>query len=264
MSHGLAWYQVLYRTKRIEVVQGEAQLQRVLARKVPQVVGHWLAAMHTCQQCGTTGPWTKGWRHYPNHQGSRLWELLAGEDVLVCSAECWNLRTGTHQVPTWLNLNEEPLPKEKLRERYQLLNQAWEEQRRAKDYRKYPMPEWKGRGFCKWCNGRMTEADKPSTMWHPGCVEQWKLHCLLDFQFAYLVKRDGRLCADGCGQPGGEVDHRIPLWSVRDLPDEERRPYYGPDNLWLLAPTCHAAKTKREAAERAALRRTGPDQPAML
>jgi 5-methylcytosine-specific restriction endonuclease McrA len=47
-----------------------------------------------------------------------------------------------------------------------------------------------------------------------------------------------------------EVDHRVPLWSVADLPAEERRWYFGPGNLWLLCPTHHKEKTKREAAER--------------
>ena len=52
-----------------------------------------------------------------------------------------------------------------------------------------------------------------------------------------------------------EVDHRVPLWSVADLPDEERRWYFGPDNLWLLCPTHHGLKTAREAAYRAEIKR---------
>lgn len=53
-----------------------------------------------------------------------------------------------------------------------------------------------------------------------------------------------------------EVDHRIPLWSVRDLPVAERRRFYGPDNLWLLCPVHHKAKTAEEAAQRAAIARS--------
>lgn len=52
-----------------------------------------------------------------------------------------------------------------------------------------------------------------------------------------------------------QLDHRVPLWSVADLPDHERRRYFGPTNLWLLCPDHHAAKTRREAAERAAAKR---------
>lgn len=56
-----------------------------------------------------------------------------------------------------------------------------------------------------------------------------------------------------------EVDHRIPLWKVADLPDDERRWYFGPGNLWLLCPVCHKTKTKDEAAARASARRK-PDR----
>lgn len=52
-----------------------------------------------------------------------------------------------------------------------------------------------------------------------------------------------------------EVDHRVPLWEVADLPDLERRWYFGPGNLWLLCAKCHKAKTSREAARRAHERR---------
>lgn len=60
-----------------------------------------------------------------------------------------------------------------------------------------------------------------------------------------------------------EVDHRVPLWEVADLPDDERRWYFGPGNLWLLCPRCHKAKTRAEAARRAAERRAQLAQLAM-
>ena len=52
-----------------------------------------------------------------------------------------------------------------------------------------------------------------------------------------------------------EVDHRTPLWEVADLPDDERRWYFGPGNLWLLCGPCHQQKTAREAARGAAIKR---------
>lgn len=52
-----------------------------------------------------------------------------------------------------------------------------------------------------------------------------------------------------------EVDHRVPLWEVADLPDDERRWYFGPGNLWLLCGPHHREKTAREAKRRAWLRR---------
>lgn len=55
-----------------------------------------------------------------------------------------------------------------------------------------------------------------------------------------------------------EVDHEIPLWSVAHLPDDERAAYFGPVNLRARCPRCHAAKTKREAAERAAVKAGAP------
>lgn len=61
-----------------------------------------------------------------------------------------------------------------------------------------------------------------------------------------------------------EVDHRIPLWEVADLPDDERRWYFGPGNLWLLCPPCHKLKTKREAARRAYERRLAKAQLALF
>lgn len=52
-----------------------------------------------------------------------------------------------------------------------------------------------------------------------------------------------------------QVDHRVPLWSVEHLPPEKRRRYFGPENLQLLCPDHHRAKTAREAGERALTRR---------
>jgi hypothetical protein len=60
-----------------------------------------------------------------------------------------------------------------------------------------------------------------------------------------------------------EVDHRVPLWEAAHLPDDERRWYFGSENLWLLCPACHKAKTKREAADRAAQRRFASAQPSL-
>lgn len=54
-----------------------------------------------------------------------------------------------------------------------------------------------------------------------------------------------------------QVDHRVPLWAVAHLPDDQRRPYFGPRNLWLLCDRCHKAKTRSEAARRARLRKAG-------
>lgn len=57
-----------------------------------------------------------------------------------------------------------------------------------------------------------------------------------------------------------QLDHKTPLWKVADLPDCLRRSYFGPDNLWLLCPDHHKAKTRREAAERAHQKRLDKSQ----
>lgn len=115
--------------------------------------------------------------------------------------------------------------------------------------------------FCKWCDRAIPVLidGKKSTqrMWHPDCAHEFNLHTRPDQQFMHLVRRDGRVCQTCRQNPIDyilEVDHRVPLWSVAHLPDEERRWYFGPGNLWLLCTRCHALKTRREAGERAAER----------
>jgi len=52
------------------------------------------------------------------------------------------------------------------------------------------------------------------------------------------------------------ADHIKPLWSrPADLPLDQREAWWGLSNLQTLCRACHDAKTAREAAERAALRR---------
>lgn len=52
-----------------------------------------------------------------------------------------------------------------------------------------------------------------------------------------------------------EVDHVIPLWKRWDYPEEEHRMLFSLENLWLLCDRHHKAKSKAEAAERAARRK---------
>ncbi|MDE2202722.1 MAG: HNH endonuclease [Burkholderiaceae bacterium] len=69
-----------------------------------------------------------------------------------------------------------------------------------------------------------------------------------------IMSRDCGLClachARGILQPAAEVDHRIPQWCGGT--DDDR-------NLWSLCRTCHARKTRREAAIRAAGGRVDDD-----
>lgn len=73
---------------------------------------------------------------------------------------------------------------------------------------------------------------------------------------AHLAAVDGPTCRL-CPEPGTQVDHVRPLWSLSGAERVELR-WWLPFNLQLLCRPCHAAKTAREAAERARLRRVAP------
>jgi hypothetical protein len=70
-----------------------------------------------------------------------------------------------------------------------------------------------------------------------------------------LLERDGPLCQCGCGKPIDpkhcEVEHRVPLWEVEHLPDEQRAIYFSIDNERLFRPRCQLRKNREEAARRA-------------
>lgn len=254
-------YRIYFRNGKGEAVPDEAALAKALARTSKPVIYHEVAIIHRCQQCGTEGPWTPAWRSYPVLRHHPAWAQERtgdGDHYKVCSATCWDAMLPGLTPMSYVDLNSEPgRSAESLNGWYDAIRSEARRKSELTAHRKVPMPVWLGQGYCKWCNGKMTPADRPRTMWHAGCAEQWKLHALLDVQTTFVVKRDGKLCACGCGKPGTDMDHRVPLWSVRHLPDDERRPYYGPANLQWLAWDCHKAKSAREAAERAALKREG-------
>lgn len=147
-------------------------------------------------------------------------------------------------------------------------------------------------GVCRWCRKPIDKAKHPrARTWHPDCIEEWK-QGQPGWQRHMAHERDGGRCA-ACGstwrerrersahqvgwQAWGliaaatgvpeprelrwprtspnrlrrvdnavEYDHRVPLWAG------------GPntlENIQTLCVPCHRAKTKREAADRAAARR---------
>jgi hypothetical protein len=86
--------------------------------------------------------------------------------------------------------------------------------------------------------------DRPDKPWLDWTDEEREIGAHLDIE---------RVCAL-------EIDHKTPLWEVADLPDEKRRWYFGPENLWLLCPKHHKSKTKAEAKRRAHIRRLKRNQ----
>lgn len=117
----------------------------------------------------------------------------------------------------------------------------------------------------KWLRGDAAMIVAPSWTSEPWALEFWSREELGQLPRSFYSVAGQTLDRDAWMLHGGqcsivrvsalELDHRVPLWSVAHLPDEERRRFYGPENLWLLCPAGHKAKTKREAAERAKLRR---------
>jgi hypothetical protein len=259
------WHRVFYRSGRNKLVLGEAELNRAVARKNGGVLHHEIAIVHRCWHCGIEGPWRASWISVPIY-GRRYEELKAagrpyeGSEV-YCGLQCWHAGTGGYELPEIFDAHAEPRDVE----RDQALYRAqWGERDRRREllaHRRVPMPEWKGRGWCKWCtliivfpNGAKKAGQQDRRRnWHPHCLDEYNLHADLDSQAAHCRHRDGPACAWlGCEvERGLELDHRVPLWKVRDLPDHKRLPFYGPGNLWLLCAPHHTAKTSREAGERA-------------
>ena len=120
-------------------------------------------------------------------------------------------------------------------------------------------------GWCRWCDQpiepRLKKNGQPharqATM-HRECSDDYWRAQNASCHLNDLRKRDGDRCRQ-CG-PGGkflEVDHRVPLWKVADLPPANRRQYFMLTNLWLLCSDCHKRKSAKESAERAHMKRLG-------
>lgn len=128
-------------------------------------------------------------------------------------------------------------------------------------------------GRCRLCAS--TNLEPRRVYWcSQACVDLWTLATSSNAQRWQLVELHGHACWE-CGEtwrPGVRhewtglvgppaprpvelaVDHVRPLWSLSDVERQQLR-WWLPFNLQLLCTTCHAAKTRREAGERAALRR---------
>jgi len=255
------WIRLFYRNGKNEAFLPGKALDRALARKVPAVIHQELALIHKCQQCGIEGPWTDKWLAYPvliHHPPHIQAKVAPAEWYKACSRACFGeLIEKSFEPSKWMNPHREPdRDKDRVHALWDAERDEQDRKRETVAHRKVPLPEWRGKGFCKWCNEKMTAADKPSWMWHKRCARQFMLHSDLWTQTRYLRERDGRECAKpGCSRHGSEVDHRRPLWSIRHLPPMMRRPFYGPVNLWLLCNQCHLEKSAIEAAQRAARRR---------
>lgn len=253
----------IWASYREEVIFGEAELARRQGLQRPRLV-HWeVAALHTCDVCRKRKPWTKAWRGVPAPGVEEAKARYARTEVTACSDEC-----AERYHPGWVAMSasfrhvrdddREPIPRDprprgwdkRLRRRWDAFDIDRDAKAKTREHRQCPMlHEGKGTGWCRWCGG---EVKPPRQTWHEECLRDYLLHTEYSAQYRYLVRRDGDRCAgEGCEREGVEVDHVTPLWRVRDLPPEERRPYFGPTNLQLLCTEHHKEKTGREAGERA-------------
>ena len=86
-------------------------------------------------------------------------------------------------------------------------------------------------------------------------MDLWNIATSGQAAYHHLVELHGPACW-GCGDTTHEleVEHVRPLWSLTDTERLELR-WWLPYNLQLLCVPCHRAKSRREAGERAMLRR---------
>ena len=129
-----------------------------------------------------------------------------------------------------------------------------------------PMPR-PPKGSCSWCEQPILYPPKHKNAgqqnmrcsWHPQCIKSYKIATRVKMRRRLVLKRDRGVCATcgvDCRESGWEADHRVPLWSVpRDIDFQDRMKYWGLDNLYTACLNCHKEKTKREAGERALMKR---------
>lgn len=271
------WHWLYYRNRPRVLVEGEEAYQAAIRRKVPKLLHHHRAAIHTCDACGRRGPWDN-WTSIVQRTAWRDDDRDAGIRFIACSAACRKTRPiRDSEIAT----SCEPGYDVSLIWRITADDRA--AQRRI---RTLPMPvfprDQTGYGWCRWCGREILHTDgkrkgqrHKQRLWHPRCKDIWLLHYDSGEQWRFLGRRDGLKCAICPSTPGRwrvlqetptytyidrlplvalEVDHVVPLWKVAHLPDDERRVYFGPDNLWLLCHEHHKEKSRWEAADRAAFR----------
>lgn len=229
----------------------------MMARKTPAAYHFEVADQHTCDVCGRRDYWDEGWLAYRGLEWRRGVKVKVDEGIetVFCSRACWIDHTGAPDLAPWVwaSITKEPISREKQTARWVARREDERGVRARSDYRKVPLPEWPGNKHCKWCARPIPKSSRRRS-WHEDCLITYLLHSDLHQQYRFIAKRDGHVCCEpGCGETMGlEVDHDVPLWRVRNLDDDDRLHFYGPENLRLRCGPCHKAKTAREAAERAA------------
>lgn len=284
----MTWFRIHYKTGKEDMVDGEAERDRLMARRRPKAVSFTIAKVHQCSVCNDRGPWTDDWSWFGSWKavddGKPIKKFCSKECRLVFSPK----RPERDPNKTWDETQQlghhEALPRKARQARYAANYQATQ----AKGaHRKFEMPNHpklaleKGEGQCRWCGEKITGKYAYQRSWHTArhgdrrdCQLEWCSHTDREYQYRLLAGRDGMGCAD-CGRGDGhwiagpswkpdwfvqihwsvelQVDHETPLYLAQLLPHVEwRRSLFGPDNLKLRCVPCHKKKSALEAKDRSA------------
>lgn len=141
--------------------------------------------------------------------------------------------------------------------------------------RRPPLPHWEAAsepGRCRVCGLPIERGGKPTTLtWHPDCLKAFMLWTRPGHYIECLISRQHGLCAvtaKPIGPPArewvgyAEADHEVPIFRVRremaERPWFDLLPYWGLSNLRAITRGAHAAKSAREARDRAGTKTCKP------
>lgn len=199
-----------------ELVAGEAERDRLLARPRPKAVFCEAAVIHECSTCGDRRPWDDGWRWFgcPDDIEDKIPIRRFCSD-LCRPVECENApRPEGATYREWPRLSQfEPDLAGDLANRWLILREIDD----PTAHRKVPMPDWPGPGKCRWClEPTVYESGKKigqpaARNWHNACYYQYRLHTELAAQHDFLLDRDGprcQICGDGGWKAGIELTAR--------------------------------------------------------
>lgn len=110
-------------------------------------------------------------------------------------------------------------------------------------------PDGSLRRLCSMCGTAVT--GRRRSWCGEDCVRLWWIAIDGGIAFHWLSLETGPVCWVCWSEPAEEVDHVRPLWSLSAEERLELR-WWLPFNLQLIGRACHRAKTRAEAADRAA------------
>lgn len=98
-----------------------------------------------------------------------------------------------------------------------------------------------GNPLCRWCSKET--ASKRRTFCSQACVDEWRLRSDPAFLRAFILKRDGRRCANCCRTDVGDVKAISLRYEVDHIQPLAEGGSNDPTNLRVLCRPCHAKET---------------------